>query len=88
LSYFTSQPTALLIASSDAGRVDLLVVPADTARSTAEAAMALAATAGNRIHAQHLLAAVAGTPATRTENELPEQVWETEGGHLYPAGSR
>jgi hypothetical protein len=79
LGFFTSQPTALLIASSDAGRVDLLVVPPDTARPTAEAAMALAATAGNRVHAQHLLAAVASTPATRADHELPGQVRQSEG---------
>ena len=61
LGYFTSQPTALLIAVCDnGGRVDLLVVPPDTARLTAEAAMALAATASNRVHAQHLLAAASG----------------------------
>lgn len=64
LAYFTSQPTALLIASGDAGRVDLLVVPPDTAPPAAEAAMALAATASNRVHAQHLLATVAATPPT------------------------
>lgn len=87
LGYFTSQPTALLIASSDGGRVDLLVVPPDTAPPAAEAAMALAATASNRVHAQHLLAAVASTPATRAGHELPAQVWESEGGHLNPAGS-
>lgn len=83
LGYFTSQPTALLIARCDNGdRVDLLVVPPDTARPTAEAAMAFAATANNLVHAQHLLAAAASTPATRGDHELPEQVWETEGGHL------
>jgi hypothetical protein len=57
LGYFASQPTALLIARCDDGsRVDLLVIPPDTANPNAEAAMALAATASNRIHAQHLLA--------------------------------
>jgi hypothetical protein len=88
LGYFTSQPTALLIAICDnGGRVDLLVVPPHTARPTAEAAMALAATASNRVHAQHLLAAAAGRPATRADHELPEQVWEAEGGQLNTARS-
>jgi Polyphosphate kinase 2 (PPK2) len=63
----------------------LLVVPPDTPR-TAEAAMALAATASNRIHAQYLLAAAADTPSARPDGGLPEQVWETEGGHLHTAG--
>jgi hypothetical protein len=86
VGYFTSQPSALLTALGDNGnRVDLLVVPPDTAASTAEAAMALAATASNRIHAQHLLAAAA-TPSARPDGGLPEQVWETEGGHFHTAG--
>jgi hypothetical protein len=73
LGYFTSQPTALMIAMCDnGGRVDLLVVPPHTASPTAEAAMALAANASNRVHAQHLLAAAASTPATRASHELPD----------------
>jgi hypothetical protein len=59
LGYFTSQPTSLLTALCRNGdRVDLLVVPADTAADTAAAAMALAATAGNLVRAQHILDAV------------------------------
>jgi hypothetical protein len=88
LGYFTTQPTSLLIARcDDGGRVDLLVVPPDTASPTAEAAMARAATAGNRVHAQELLAAAANAPTTRADHKLPEQVWETEGGHLHTVGS-
>lgn len=88
LGYFASQPATLLTARcDDGGRVDLLVVPPATARPAAEAAMALAATAGNRIHAPHLLTAPTGTPATRVNAELPEQVWETEGGHLHTVGA-
>lgn len=75
LGFFTSQPIALLTALGDHGnRVDLLVVPPDTARPTAEAAMALAATASNRIHAQDLLAAAADTLSARPDGGLPEQV--------------
>jgi hypothetical protein len=86
LGYFTSQPTALLTARCDNGdRLDLLVVPPDTASATADAAMVLAATATNLIHAEHLLAA-AGTPRTHVTEGFPEQVWETEGGHLHGAG--
>lgn len=88
LGYFTSQPTSLLIALCDnGGRVDLLVVPPHTASPTAEAAMALAATTSNQVHAQHLVAAVAGTPATLADPGLSEQVGETEGGHLHTVGS-
>jgi hypothetical protein len=62
LSYFTSQPAALLTAVCDNGRrVDLLIVPPDTPPATAEAAMALAATTRNQIPAQHLVAAAADT---------------------------
>lgn len=77
LGYFASQPSALLIARCDNGDgVDLLVVPPDAASGTADAAMVLAATAGNLIHAQHLLAAAAGTPVTRAGDGRPEQVRE------------
>lgn len=63
LGYFTSQPADLLTARcDDGGRVDLLVVPPHTPSATAETAMAIAATANNRVHAQHLLAAAASTP--------------------------
>ena len=71
LGYFTSQPAALLTARCDNGqRVDLLVVPPGTARRLAEAAMALAATAGNRIHAPSLLAAARARP-TLPETDGP-----------------
>ena len=58
LGYFASQPTSLLTALCDNGdRVDLLVVPPRTAGATADAAMVLAATASNLVHAQHILTA-------------------------------
>jgi hypothetical protein len=66
LGYFTSQPASLLTAlCGDAGRVDLLVVAPDTATRTAEAAMATAATSGNRVHAPDILLAAdaAAAPA-------------------------
>ena len=73
MGYFTSQPAALLTARCDNGqRVDLLVVPPNTARRSAEAAMVLAATAGNRIHAPDLLAA-AGAASTLGIGGLAEQ---------------
>jgi hypothetical protein len=82
MGYFTSQPAALLTARCDNGqRVDLLVVPPNTARRSAEAAMVLAATAGNRIHAPDLLAA-AGSASTRGTDGLVEQIWDSEGGRL------
>ncbi|HEX5997215.1 MAG TPA: DUF5994 family protein [Jiangellales bacterium] len=82
IGYFTSQPTALLTALCDNGdRVDLLVVPPDTKAGTADAAMILAATTSNIVHAQHILV-VAGTPRTHDTDSGPEDVWETEGGRL------
>jgi uncharacterized protein DUF5994 len=60
LGYFTSQPADLLTAfCANGDRVDLLVVPPGTARSIAGAAMVLAASTNNLVHAQHILLAVA-----------------------------
>jgi hypothetical protein len=60
LGYFSTQPRGLLTAiSGKAGsRVDLAVIPADTAPDTADTAMTVAATSGNRVHAQDLVASV------------------------------
>jgi Family of unknown function (DUF5994) len=82
LGYFDSQPASLLTALCDNGdRVDLLIVPAATAPGTADAAMLLAATAGNLVHAQHILAHVSTMRFTETSSE-GEDVWEDEGGRL------
>lgn len=85
LGYFTSQPTALLTALCDRGdRVDLLVIPPDTEASTADAAMVLAATTTNLVHAQHIVAAAA---RTRDIEGGSEDVWETDGGRLRAVSS-
>ncbi|GAB1694945.1 DUF5994 family protein [Krasilnikovia sp. M28-CT-15] len=83
LGYFTSQPRGLLTAICDRNeRVDLLVVAPDTASSTADAAMILAATTTNLVHAQNIILAVTA-PAHRTAvNNAPEDAWETDGGRL------
>jgi len=82
LGYFTSQPVNLLTALCDNGdRVDLLVVPPHTAEDAADAAMILAATTDNLVHAHHILLTVSAPIP-----ELAEDTWEGEGGHL--AGSR
>lgn len=71
LGYFTSQPADLLTAiCADGGRVDLLVVPPDTAEDTAEAAMTIAATVDNAVRAQDIVLS-AGTPTPSA----------AEGGH-------
>lgn len=87
LGYFASQPVGLLTAlSGKAGdRVDLVVIPPDTAPDTAETAMTLAATVGNLIRAQDIVSTVAGSRSSssnRTAEIAPEDVWETDGGHL------
>lgn len=91
LGYFASQPPGLLIAlSGTAGaRVDLAVIPPDTAAAVADTALRLAATEGGRIHAQDLVAAAAGSvssPAasggSRSAAVTPEDAWETDGGQL------
>jgi hypothetical protein len=81
LGYFTSQSTFLLtaICGYNGERVDLLVVPPDTPVETADAAMALAASTANRIHAQNILIA-AGTALA--PDPQPEDAWETDGGRL------
>jgi hypothetical protein len=67
LGFFASQPAALLTALCDGnGRVDLLVVAPGVDPRSAEAAMAVAATATNVIRAQHIIGAAdaaAPTPA-------------------------
>jgi hypothetical protein len=55
LGYFTSQSPSLLTALCRDGRVDLLVVPPETADAAADAAMALAVSSGNRVHAPQIL---------------------------------
>jgi Family of unknown function (DUF5994) len=85
LGYFTSQPTALLTAlCGDTGdRVDLLIVPPETDAGTADAAMVLAASTGNLVHAQHILVA-AITARPHDEDSGSKDVWETDGGRLAP----
>jgi len=85
LGYFVSQPAGLLTAvCGNRSRVDLLVVPPDTAGDTAGAAMLVAATAGNLIHAQDILLSLKKPAAGATER-APEAVWDTEGGRLAAA---
>jgi hypothetical protein len=67
LGYFVSQPAGLLTAvCGNRDRVDLLVVPPDTAGDTADEAMHLAATIGNLVHAQDILRSLS-TTADATE---------------------
>jgi Family of unknown function (DUF5994) len=84
LGYFTSQPPGLLTALCENGdRVDLLVIPPQTAPDIADAAMVLAATTSNLIHAEHILLAV--NPANhRGVDSEGQDVWEAEGGRLGP----
>ncbi|MEH1100151.1 DUF5994 family protein [Micromonospora sp. CPCC 205561] len=85
LGYFTSQPATLLTAiCRNDDRVDLLVVPPGTPVGLAEAAMALAATAGNLVRASQLLAAAAATLDARPAS-TERQTWEGEGGRLRTA---
>ncbi|GID90660.1 DUF5994 family protein [Amorphoplanes digitatis] len=86
LGYFTSQPLCLLTAiCADNERVDLLVVAPGTGSDTAAAAMTMAATTTNLVHAQDILLAV-GTPALRAAvDNAPEDAWETDGGRTGPA---
>jgi hypothetical protein len=82
MGYFSSQPPSLLTAlCANGDRVDLLVVAPNTAGGTADAAMDLAATSGNLVHAQHIIPAVSTTiPSPSPGVDSAEQVWDTEGG--------
>ncbi|MGN9909307.1 DUF5994 family protein [Phytohabitans sp. LJ34] len=86
LGYFTSQPVSLLTAIGDNDRIDLLVVPPNTADGMADAAMVLAATTTNLVHAQHIMLAVS-IPTTRPIDGTAEDAWEAEGGHGRPVPS-
>jgi len=68
LGYFASQSPSLLTAlcGYNGRRVDLLVIPPDTAAEIAEASMALAASATNVIQAQDILVAA----ASRSRSDL------------------
>lgn len=82
LGWFPGQPAGLLTAICRNGRMDLLVVPPGTAEATALAAMELAASASNRIHAPDILTTVIRRPAAPSQTEPELSVWENEGGHL------
>jgi hypothetical protein len=85
LGYFTSQPTTLLTAICDNDdRVDLLVVAPNTPYRIAEAAMRSAAATNSLVPAQHILLAASRPDPTQTDS-LPEDGWETDGGHLLAA---
>jgi hypothetical protein len=85
LGYFTSQPLGLLTAiCAHNERVDLLVVAPDTDSRTADAAMILAATTTNLVHAQNILRAVSTPAPRRAVDNAPEEAWETDGGRLGP----
>jgi len=80
LGYFASQPISLLTAlCANGDRVDLLVVPPDATAGTALAAMTLAATADNVVHAHDILLNASSPTAP-----VAEDAWEGEGGHLRP----
>lgn len=84
LGYFASQPTRLLTALCVNGdRVDLLVVAPDTPDGTALAAMVVAATASNLIHAQHILATIS-PPTGVSDGAEAQAVLNAEGGQPGP----
>ncbi|MER7419469.1 DUF5994 family protein [Micromonospora peucetia] len=86
LGYFTSQPATLLTAIClNDDRIDLLVVPPETAGGLAETAMALAASAGNLVHSSQLLVAAAGTISEARTDSASRHSWEGEGGLLRAA---
>jgi hypothetical protein len=85
MGWFTTMDRALLIATTDRGdRIDLLVVPPETATREAEQAMATAADPANVLRAPDILAARAGARATAGNDGDADSdaVWDNEGGHL------
>jgi hypothetical protein len=86
LGYFTSQTAALLTALCDNGdRVDLLIVPPDADGGLADAAMVLAATTSNLLHARHIL--VAAAARTQRTDGGPDDSRETDGGNPPTTGN-
>jgi Family of unknown function (DUF5994) len=83
LAYFTSQPPGLVTAlcGRNGNQVDLLIVPPGTDHDTADAAMALAATPDNRVHAHHIVGTVRARDSPQTTSRAAAD-WESEGGRL------
>jgi len=83
LAYFASQPVGLVTAlcGRNGDRVDLLIVPPGTDHGTAEAAMVLAATTDNQVHAQHIVRAVRARDSPDSTSRAAGD-WESEGGRL------
>jgi Family of unknown function (DUF5994) len=77
IGWFSGQPAGLLTAFCGNGdRTDLLVVPPGTAEADALAAMELAASAANRIHAPDILTTVTRRPAPPPQTEPELSAWE------------
>ncbi len=82
LDYFTSQPVNLITALCDNGeRVDLFVVAPGAEPSAADAALTLAATTGNLVHAQDILGHLNTQPHPNSA-DTTQDVWEDDGGPL------
>jgi hypothetical protein len=84
LGWFTTLDTNLLIATTGTDqRVDLLVVPPDTAPASAAAAATMATDGDPTLRAAAIAAAVA-TQAPSQPHDQPraEDVWESEGGRV------
>jgi hypothetical protein len=78
LGWFAGQPAGLLtVFCGSSGRVDLLVVPPDTAEADALAAMELAASAANLVHTPDILNTVT-RPAAASQTEPELSVRENE----------
>lgn len=72
----------IMLLSHHAGRWELLVVPPETAPSTARRMMAAAATAGDMRTATTLVDAMSVRTDRRGIDDSSESDWESEGGHL------
>ncbi|WTW95873.1 DUF5994 family protein [Streptomycetaceae bacterium NBC_01309] len=76
----------IMLLSHRAGRWELLVVPPETAPSTAQRMMTAAATAGDMRSATVLVHTMSTPVPTRTDlrdvDDPSESDWEAEGGHL------
>lgn len=83
MGWFATLDPALVIATTAGGdRIDILVVPPDTAAGAARRAMTMAADPANTMRAPAVLAAAQATPKAAVGTEAHEKaVWESEGGH-------
>jgi Family of unknown function (DUF5994) len=87
--WFASLDPAVLIATTYSGdRLDILVVPPQTAADGAKQAMTAAADPVDTRRAPDILAELIATAPGPDDNADPNAVWDNEGGHISTSRPR